>query len=290
MICPKCGKPAEESAGLCSNCGEELGPDRVATPAEPEEVAPPGEPRPPTAPMPIAETVPMAAAADTEAQALYQEQMAQYERDLAAWQAQWGPQAGQRPAGTEAPAPAAPSVAPRASNGRTALIFAIVLLVLLLCACTSCGLIFAAASAFRSVGAFSSISSGQDGFGAFTPRRGAATPQAAIEAYYVAVADGDIQAARAISTSAYGASLESDQFDEPQDFGHTIVDSRIDGDAATVIVHQTSQDVTGTVTLAYSLRKQAGGWLISGVDVTGDNPGSGGGPATQPQDPTPRAY
>lgn len=291
MDCPKCGKPADDSATYCPNCGEKLKAARIVSPDEPEEAAPPAEPQPPTAPMPLAETVPMAAAADTEAQAVYQEQMAQYERDLAAWQAQYGAQAGQPPApGPPAGAGTPSAPRPAANNNRTVLIVAIVLLVLLLCACTSCGMFFALASVIADSPALSSISRVQDGLGGLTPGRGAATPQAAVEAYYVAVARGDIDAARAISTKAYGASLESDQFDEPQDFGHTIVGTKTDGDTATVVVHQTSAGVSGTVTLTYSLHRQGGGWLISGVDVTGDNPGTGGGPGTTPLDPTPGAY
>jgi hypothetical protein len=274
MYCPNCGKPADDSAAFCPNCGNDLGAARAAA----------GK-----AAQPEAQTAPMPAAADPAAQARYDAEMAQYQRDLAAYEAEHGPAAGGGGGAGAAGGGAPPVAAAPAKKSRAGCIVAGCLVALFLCALMSCSVWLLFGAALKTIPMFG----GDSGPSISATTEGAATPDSAVDAWYAAVAEGDLAAAKAASMSAFAKTLTSDQFDgQTQTFEHTVVSTEVSGDTATVVVHQTSPGVSGVVTLTFTIEKSPmGTWLISDVVVTdatvsGDS-GTKTDPAPSAQTPAP---
>ena len=190
---------------------------------------------------------------------------------MAAYQSQYGT-AASAPDATPGAAPI-PAQQPASSN-RNGCIIAGCVVALFLCVIVSCGTWFLGTTVFAAIPFFSAITQMPDG-----TRSGegldTTSPQATVDAWYVAVADGDLAAAKKLSTADFGATIDKDQFNGPQDFDHTITSTITRNDSATVIVKQTSPDVSGTVILTFKLAKQSDGdWLITAVDVTANDPTS----------------
>ena len=174
----------------------------------------------------------------------------------------------QVPAATPASAPAPQP----ASNNRNGCIIAACLVALFLCVIVSCGTLFLGTTVLTAIPFWSAITQMPDGTSG-SDGLDATSPQTAVDDWYGAVADGDLDAAKGLSTSEFGATIDKDQFDGPQNFDHTITSTITRNDESTVIVSQTSPDVSGSVTLTFKLKKQSDGdWLISAVDVTSNDP------------------
>jgi len=294
MFCPSCGRQSDDSAAFCPDCGNDLNAARAAAEADSQgaEVPTPSyEPHLPTAPMSIAETAPMAAAADSAAQAEYQAEMARYERDMAAWQAQYGTPPGV-PAGT---APGAP-----AKKSRAGLIIGIILGLLLLCSCTSCGIWFAAAPVIykswsQATGATTlgqpdsnDVQTTEDSIGSSTESSsatptGPTNPEAAVDAWYLAVSSGELPTVKSLATPDFAAAIDPGMFEgRDPSTNYRILGTSIKGDRATVNVAESTGDAPAQTAMAFTLARQPDGtWLVAGFEASV----IGGATKTNPEPP-----
>ena len=282
MYCPKCGNQADDSAAFCPSCGNDLNAARAAAQAEGAETAPMStplsEPHAPKAPMPMAETAPMAAAADAEAQAQYQAEMARYERDMAAWQAQHGQPGADSP---DAATPAAGDAAEPLKKSRTGLVLGIIAAVLLLCACTTCGLWFAAGPLLYNM--LNSANSGSTTVGTQTPQSSTdtstssldgldrpTTPGEAVDAWYMAVSSGELSTVKSLATTEFAAAIEPGMFEgRDPNTNYRVTGTTVNGDGATVDVAESSGDAPAQTAMTFTLAKQSDGtWRISGLQAS----------------------
>ena len=201
------------------------------------------------------------------------------------------------PAAVPAPAtPLAPvPVPPAAPTSRTGLIVAVSIVAVLLV------LVVIVAGGFFAFGLFKGGSSRVAGTPAATSSAnttvtaptGAPTPGAAVDAWFLAVAKGDLAAVRRTATPDFASAIGASMFEgrDPHT-SYRIVGTSISGDRATVDVQESPTDAAAQTATTFTLQEQGDGtWLVSQYQVaaTGATVGSATGASTQ-SGATPAAF
>jgi ketosteroid isomerase-like protein len=119
---------------------------------------------------------------------------------------------------------------------------------------------------------------------------GVPTPEAAVDAWFVAVSQGDLAAVKKTATPDFASNIDASMFEgrDPHT-SYRIDNTDIQGDRATVDVQESPTDAPAQTATTFTLLKQPDGtWLVSQyvVAATGETPGAsdagtGVEPATQ---------
>jgi ketosteroid isomerase-like protein len=162
--------------------------------------------------------------------------------------------------------------APPARKSKAGLVIGIIIGVFALMGlCSIAGGLFAFRSYMGSQGSSEvrTVSPSAGGAGS-SDSAGAKTPEAGVDAWFAAVAKGDLAAAKKTATSDFAAVIDESTFEgrDPKT-SYRITDTSVDGDIATVDVQESPTDAPAQLATTFTLKKQADGrWLISEYNVS----------------------
>ena len=261
MFCPACGNQVPDDSAVCPMCANDLSAARQAT-----QVMPPSQPLPqayaaqPTEPMPLA------------------------------------------PGAYQQGAPGA-AATPRKSNaGLTmGIVIAIVVLGFVVLGVGGFFAYSAMNGRFATTTSTGTLSGGSETSpGSSTSSlsqstaAGAASPTDGVDAWFVAVASGDLEAVKKTATADFASAIDAGMF-EGRDPGtsYRITGVNVQGDEATVDVQESPSNAPAQTATTVTLNKQADGtWLVSGyiVTATGETPGSFTSSESEPATTQPPAF
>jgi hypothetical protein len=117
--------------------------------------------------------------------------------------------------------------------------------------------------------ASTSTSAGAVGSPTSAPK-GASTPETAVDAWFAAVASGDIAAVKRTATSDFAAAIEPGMFEgRDPNTSYRVVSTQTTGDTATADVQESPSNAPAQTTTTLTLARQTDGtWLVAGYAVT----------------------
>jgi ketosteroid isomerase-like protein len=271
MFCPACGNQVPDDSAVCPYCGNDMATARQVTQAmppqpQPTQVMPPPQQAQPAPPPPPPGTFPQQPAPGG------------YPPPAPG---QWvDPQTGY-PVAPGTPG-AVIAGAPPARKSKAGLVIGIIVGVFALMLLCSIAGWFGFTRYVQQVtqSGSSPIESTQPGAAA-SDSAGAKSPEAGVDAWFAAVAKGDLAAVKKTATSDFAAVIDESTFEgrDPQT-SYRISGTNVDGDVATVDVQESPTDAPAQLATIFTLKKQADGtWLISEYNVTATGePAAGSSP------------
>ena len=269
MFCPACGNQVTDDSAACPVCGNDLSGARQVTqampPTQPMPVPPPAPVPPPeqvTAPMPVGPPP-----------------------------GSYTPAAPTVASGAYAPVASAPAKRPL-----TGLIVGVTIAVILLV------VVVVGLGGFAAYSFLNGHIPGLGGKGASvaisaaTPATagaaiGAPTPDAAVDAWFVAVSQGDLAAVKKTATPDFASNIDASMFEGRDAHESYRIDNiDIQGDSATVDVQESPTDAPAQTATTFTVLKQTDGtWLVSQyvVAATGETPGADAATPVEPATQTP---
>jgi ketosteroid isomerase-like protein len=258
MFCPSCGNQVPDDSVFCPACGTDLNAARQTTQAIP-----------PAAPLPVPQPAQPLQPPQPYAQPTQQMPAQPYPprpgQPLPPGAAPGGP-------GGYQPAPGAPGAHPPApAKSKAGLIIGIVIgaLVLFMIVVAFGGFVAwrAYTSATRSPLSVTTAPSTSASGGS---AKGVSTPEAAVDAWFAAVAKGDLAAVKSAATPEFASAIDAGMFEgRDPNTGYTMSPAQVSGDQATIDVLESPSNAPAKTTTTLTLAKQPDGtWLVAGYVVT----------------------
>lgn len=265
MYCPTCGMQVPDDSAYCPGCGADLSAARQVAGQTPVPTQP-LLPAQPTAPFPQSPQPAQGYQAPPQPAQGYQQPMP--------------------PAGPGVPGAYS---APKKSNAGLIVGLSVLGVLLLV------GFVGAGVFAFRAFTASRPVVSAVS----TTPRtqtsvapsasttKGASTPDAAVEAWFTAIAKGDIAAVKAAATAEFAAVVEPSMFEgRDPNTSYRVISTQTTGDTATVDVQESPSNAPAQTATTITLAKQSDGrWLVSGYAITATGQTVGAAPPAAPTPP-----